>query len=98
MVRSLKVLGIYVDDQMTWDEHINRLKSKTTATVKHLHRVNKLLPIRAKLKIRQSSYIQPKLGRHHMVWMHREKQEETPRSTELCLEINSRDEETRFSN
>ena len=52
--KSLKILGVYIDSSMNWDLHITKLRTKTMGIVKHLHRINKLLPLRCKLKLYDS--------------------------------------------
>ena len=50
----IKILGIHLDSNMTWDYQITNLRKKTIGIVKHLHRVNKLLPLKTKLKLYDS--------------------------------------------
>ena len=65
--KSIKILGIYIDSNMTWDEQIKKLQSKTIGTVKHLHRVNKLLPMRAKLQL-YDSLVASHLNYADIIW------------------------------
>ena len=51
---SIKILGIQVDRHMNWNEHITNLRNKTIGIVRHLHRVNKLLPLKVKLQLYDS--------------------------------------------
>ena len=51
---TIKVLGVHVDNKMTWNNHVTNLKNKTMGIVKHLHRVNKLLPLKIKLQLYDS--------------------------------------------
>ena len=48
---SLKILGVLIDRNLTWNEHTTKLRNKTIGIVKHLHRVNKLLPMKLKLQL-----------------------------------------------
>ena len=65
--KTLKILGIYMDNQMKWNDQINHLRSKTIGTVKHLHRVNKILPLKAKLTL-YNSLVASHLNYGDIVW------------------------------
>ena len=47
-VRYAKLLGTWLDDQLTWDKHVNHLLSKLKCGIGMLRRSNKLLSIKAK--------------------------------------------------
>ena len=51
---DVKILGVQVDCNLTWNEHIKKLRNKTIGIVRHLHRVNKLLPMKSKLQLYDS--------------------------------------------
>ena len=52
--KNLKILGVHIDSNMKWDLQITKLRSKTMGIVRHLHRINKLLPLKSKLKLYDS--------------------------------------------
>ena len=51
---DLKILGVHIDSNMTWNTHLTKLRSKTIGIVKHMHRINKFLPLKAKLNLYNS--------------------------------------------
>ena len=52
--KHLKILGVHIDCNMNWDHHVTQLRNKTIGIVKHLHRTNKILPTKTKLKLYDS--------------------------------------------
>ena len=40
----IKVLGVYIDKNLSWSKHINILKRRTMYITRNLHRINHLLP------------------------------------------------------
>ena len=45
----IKVLGMYIDESLTFKKHINILKRKTMNTTRNLHRINHLIPMQQRL-------------------------------------------------
>lgn len=64
---DVKVLGVQIDSKMTWNEHIKKLRNKTIAIVRHLHRVNKLLPMKSKLQL-YDSLVASHLSYADIIW------------------------------
>ena len=64
---SLKILGVHIDRDMSWKTHISKLRSKTIGIVKHLHRINKLLPMRSKLQL-YDSLVASHLNYADVIW------------------------------
>ena len=44
--KSIKVLGIYIDDELNWNRQINEINKKTNFAVRNLNRVNQLLTVK----------------------------------------------------
>ena len=65
--KELKILGIYIDCNMTWNTHTQKLRNKTIGIVRHLHRVNKLLPMKSKLKL-YDSLVASHLNYGDVIW------------------------------
>ena len=65
--KTLKVLGIHVDNKMNWDAQIHQLRSKTIGTVKHLHRVNEIVPMKSKLQL-YDSLVASQLTYGDIIW------------------------------
>ena len=51
---DIKILGVNLDSDMSWNTHTSKLRSKTIGIVKHLHRINKFLPMKIKLQLYDS--------------------------------------------
>ena len=64
---DVKVLGVQIDSKMTWNEHTKKLRNKANAIVRHLHRVNKLLPMKSKLQL-YDSLVASKLSYADIIW------------------------------
>ena len=64
---SIKVLGVQLDKHMSWNEHVTKLRNKTIGIVRHLHRVNKLLPTKVKLQL-YDSLVASHLNYADVVW------------------------------
>ena len=64
---EVKVLGVLIDKNLTWDTHITKLRNKTTGIVRHLHRVNKLLPMKSKLQL-YDSLVASHLSYADIIW------------------------------
>ena len=64
---TIKVLGVHINKNMTWNEHITNLRNKTNGIVRHLHRVNKLLPMKVKLQL-YDSLVASHLNYADIIW------------------------------
>jgi len=53
-VSKLKCLGIYIDNQLNFESHINHLQSSIRFTIKRLHCLNITLPLRIKQNLAHS--------------------------------------------
>ena len=47
--KTIKILGVIIDETLSFDSHISSVRSNITNTVRNLHRVNNLLPQKAKM-------------------------------------------------
>ena len=65
--QHLKILGVYVDRNLKWDEQVTKLRKKTIGIVKHLHRINKILPLKSKLKL-YDSLVAPHFNYADIIW------------------------------
>ena len=66
-VDSMKYLGVYIDDQLTWDKHISELTSRLSGKVAWLRRLSAKLP-KSLLCKSYSTYIQPIMEYACSVW------------------------------
>ena len=45
----IKVLGVYLDENLDWTKHLKYVKKIATNSIRNLHRVNHLLPIKTRI-------------------------------------------------
>ena len=64
---SLKILGLHIDQSLTWDKHISHIKKKATNSIRNLHRANKLLPMKQK-RVLYDSLITPHFTYGDILW------------------------------
>ena len=50
----IKVLGVYLDENLNWDKHLRHVKKIATNSIRNLHRVNHLLPIETRIHLYKS--------------------------------------------
>ena len=63
----LKILGVLVDQTLSWDKHISQIKQKATNTIRNVHRANKLLPMKQK-RILYNSLVTPHFSYCDIIW------------------------------
>jgi Reverse transcriptase (RNA-dependent DNA polymerase)/Endonuclease-reverse transcriptase len=66
-VKTTKFLGVYVDQHMTWNEHIKNISNKIAKNIGILARASYLLPYHIRLKL-YYSLIYPYLTYCNIVW------------------------------
>lgn len=42
----IKVLGIYIDDQLNWNQQTQKIRKKANNSIRNLHRINNLIPVK----------------------------------------------------
>ena len=67
MISNDKILGIYVDNNLTWSDHINYLSRKTTSGICLLSKIKKFLSQAHRVQF-YKSYIQPHINVCNIVW------------------------------
>ena len=45
----IKVLGVFLDENLNWNKHLKQVKKIATNSIRNLHRVNHLLPIKSRI-------------------------------------------------
>lgn len=63
----IKVLGIFIDDQLDWSKQVQNVKTKSLNSIRNLHRVNHLLPIKLKVNL-YSALVTPLFDYADVVW------------------------------
>ena len=48
---SIKVLGIIIDQNLSWTPHINQVKKYSMNSTRNVHRINKMLPISTRINL-----------------------------------------------
>ena len=67
IVKIQKLLGIYIDENLSWNDHIIHISKSVSKKISLLRRLKKFLPIHAR-KLFYTSYIQPLLDYCCTVW------------------------------
>lgn len=62
-----KLLGVYIDDNLKWDEHINKLRRKLASNIWLLSKIKWYVPFKARVLF-YNAYIQPHLDFCNIVW------------------------------
>ena len=67
MISKDKILGVYVDNNLTWSEHIKHLSRKITSSIWLLSKIKKFLSQCHRVQF-YKSYIQPHIDFCNIVW------------------------------
>ena len=65
--KYLKVLGVLIDQSLTWDQQTSKMKQKATNSIRNLHRINDLVP-RKQQRILYNSLVAPHFSYADIVW------------------------------
>ena len=63
----IKVLGIYIDQNLSWKKQVNSVKRKSMYAVRNLHRINFFLPKNHKLNL-YNSIVSPLFNYADIIW------------------------------
>ena len=63
----LKILGLHIDQTLSWDKQTSQIKKKATNSIRNLHRANKLLPMKQK-RILYNSLVTPHFSYGDVIW------------------------------
>ena len=67
MITNEKILGVYVDNNLTWSEHIKRLTRKIASSIWLLSKIKKILNQTHRVQF-YKSYIQPHIDFCNIIW------------------------------
>ena len=67
MITNDKILGVYVDNNLTWSEHIKHLSRKITSSIWLLSKMKKFLSQGHRVQF-YKSYIQPHIDFCNIIW------------------------------
>ena len=51
---NIKVLGVYIDNQLNWNQQIQQVRKKATNSIRNLHRINQLIPLKHRILLYNS--------------------------------------------
>ena len=63
----IKILGVLIDEKLNWEKQINNVKKKSLNTMRSLHRVNHLLPLKEKINL-YNSLLTPQFDYADIIW------------------------------
>ena len=63
----IRILGVIIDDELSWKQHIKQMKGRATNIVRHLARASNLLPRKAK-RLLYDALVCPHLSYADVVW------------------------------
>ena len=52
--KSIKVLGVYLDDELNWTRHVNEVNKKARNATRNLQRINRILPLKSNILLYNS--------------------------------------------
>ena len=65
--KSIKVLGIDIDEKLTWVKQANKVKRNAINVIRKVHRINKFLPLKLKMTLYQT-LISPLFNYADIIW------------------------------
>ena len=66
-LKEIKILGIYLDDKLTWKRQISEVRKKASNVVRNLHRVNKLVPVKQRIQL-YNALVTPHFSYADVIW------------------------------
>ena len=63
----IKILGVYIDQNLTWSKQINIVKRNATNVIRKIHRINKFLPLKLKMTL-YNTLIVPIFNYADIIW------------------------------
>ena len=64
---SLKILGVIIDQSLDWTKHTSGVKQRATNSIRNLHRINQLIPMKQR-RILYTSLITPHFSYADIIW------------------------------
>ena len=52
--QSIKILGVQIDEQLNWNNQIQAVRKKATNSIRNLHRINQLIPLKHRVLLYNS--------------------------------------------
>ena len=64
---NMKILGVWVDEDLKWNKQISNMKAKAFNNARNLSRVNQILPMKTKIQL-YNSYVASQLNYGDIIW------------------------------
>ena len=64
---NMKILGVWIDEDLSWNKQISIMKGKAFNNARNLCRVNQLLPMKTKIQL-YNSYVASQLSYADVIW------------------------------
>ena len=64
---SLKLLGIHIDQSLSWNKQTTHVKKKATNSIRNLHRINQLIPMKQR-RILYTALVTPHFAYADIIW------------------------------
>ena len=64
---TIEVLGIIIDENLNWNAQTNKVKKSAFNTIRHLHRMNHLLPVELRIQL-YNTLVTPVLDYADIIW------------------------------
>ena len=65
--KTIKVLGIYIDENLNWTRQISEVRKKASNTIRNLHRINSIVPMKQKIQL-YNALVVPHFSYGDIVW------------------------------
>ena len=66
-VRKMKILGVHIDDDLSWESHVKSVKAKTYNIIRNLARTTSVLPLKSKRQL-YDALVTPHFSYCDTVW------------------------------
>ena len=64
---NMKILGVWIEEDLTWSKQISNMKAKAFNNARNLCRVNQILPMNTKIQL-YNSYVASQLSYGDIIW------------------------------
>ena len=64
---AIKILGIYLDENMNWTRQINEVRRKASNAIRNLHRINSIVPVKQRLQL-YNALVTPHFSYGDVIW------------------------------
>ena len=65
--RNMKILGVWLEEDLTWNKQVSNMKAKAFNNARNLCRINRILPMKTKIQL-YNSYVASQLSYGDIIW------------------------------